>query len=350
MDTMTTAPRRWIRSTCLGALAAVIAIAAPVAAASPESARTALRLELADELLARADAESRLAGALLLAEADALSGAPGMNFLRAENAFERLRAGSRDPRVLWIAATACPFAPSVCDAEGARAGLRAHDGDNGAAWLVAAIAALDAGDDAALAQALAGIGASPRFDLRSQSLVHPIHAALRPLTHDARWQAWAAELLQTESARVDGGLAALVLSAEFGLAVAFPDVGRLAGWCVSPAARVAGQRRACERAMAAMAANASTVLEARIGHAAAARLTSDQRRRAAHARGYESLSWLAVAARGAPAREPEAVRAELARLMVAPSELSWLRANVAARGLRELPPSLPATPRVARRD
>jgi hypothetical protein len=36
--------------------------------------------------------------------------------------------------------------------------------------------------------------------------------------------------------------------------------------------------------------------------------------------------------------------------MVAPSELAWLRANVAARGLRELPPSLPAAPRVARRD
>jgi hypothetical protein len=349
MDTMRTAVQRTIRwmATVL-ALSGVVVL--PCVAAPSDVERAALRVELAHDLLARTDAESRLAGALLLAEADALSGAPGMNFLRAEDAFERLRAGSRDPRVLWAAATACPFAPSVCDADGARALLRQHDAGNGAAWLVSALAALDADDDAMLAQALAGMASAPRFDLRTQALVHPIHAALRPLTRDPRWQAWAAELLQVDVARVDGGLAALVLSAEFGLAVAFPDVGRLAGWCVSSAARVAGQRRACERAMAAMAANASTVLEARIGHAAAARLTSDQRRRAAYARGYESLSWLAVAARGTPAREPEAVRAELARLMVAPSELAWLRANVAARGLRELPPSLPTTPRVARRD
>jgi hypothetical protein len=261
-----------------------------------------------------------------------------------------VRAGTDDPWVLWMAATACPFTPSVCDAEGARAGLRAHDSGNGAAWLVAALAARDAGDDAALAQALAGIGAAARFDLRSQSLVHPIHAALRPRSNDARWRAWAAELLQADLARVDGGLAALVLSAEFGLSMVFPEVGRLAGWCISPAARAAGQRRACERAMAAMASNASTVLEARIGHAAAAQLSGDRRRRAAYARGYESLSWLAVAARGAPAREPEAVRAELLRLLVAPTELAWLRANVEARGLRELPPALSPAPRVARCD
>jgi hypothetical protein len=334
----------------MAVLAMAAAVASPLMAASPEAQRAALRVELAHDLLARRDAESRLAGALLLAEADDFSGAPSLHFLHAEDAFERVRAGSRDPKVLWVAATACPFAPAVCDAEGARAGLIAHDGGNGAAWLVAAVAALEAGDHAALSQALAGIGASPRFDLRTQALVHPIHAALRSRSNDLRWRAWAADLLQADVARVDGGLAALALSAEFGLSVVFPDVGRLAGWCVSPAARAAGQRRACERAMAAMAANASTVLEARIGHAAAAQLTSDQRRRAAHARGYETLSWLAVAARGTPAREPEAVRAELARLLVAPTELSWLRANVAARGLRELPQALSATPRVARRD
>lgn len=336
-------------------LAACFAVAllltAAAFAATPSPDRAALRAELAADLLARDDTLSKLAGAAVLAQDGGLDGAVTLRLVQGENAFARLRHGSDDPRVLWVAAAACPYAEEVCEPAIARAELLEAEPDNGAAWLLAAIAAVEADDVPALRGALDGMARARAFDLRTTLLLRPIHDALRARGDDMRWRAYAAEVLGVESTQVDGGLAALVLAAEFGLAVDFPAVATLADWCATPRARAEGLRRPCERALLRMAQHASTVHEARVGYAAAARIAGSARRRIDYAQRVQALGWLSDEARSRPVADGlDAVRGDLARLIAAPSELAWMRANIEARGLR-VAPGLPLdTPALARRD
>lgn len=342
-----TRSRRWLAA----GLGAALLLASLATAAAPPIDRAGLRAELAADLLARDDALSNLAGAAVLAQDRGLDGPVSLRLVQGENAFARLRHGAPDPRVLWVAAAACPFSAEVCEPAAARAALLDAEPDNGANWLLAGIDAIEAGDVAALGAALDGMARAPRFDLRTTLLVRPIHFALRPRSDDPRWRAYAAEVLGLDAAQVDGALAALVLASELGLAVDFPAVATLGGWCITAQARAVGMRGRCERAMLRMARHASTAHEAMVGYAAAARIAGDARRRFEHAQRVAALGWLADEARSASVADGlDAVRGDLARLVAAESELAWMRANVEARGVR-MAPGLPPDPQaVARRD
>lgn len=311
----------------------------------------ALRAELAADLLVRDDTLSKLAGASVLAQESGLDGAVSLRLVQGENAFARLRHGSDDARVLWVAAAACPYADEVCEPAAAREALLEAEPGNGAAWLLAGIAAIEHGDAAAIHRAIDGMARAERFDLRTTLLLRPIHDALRARSNDLRWRAYAAELLGVDPAEVDGGLAALVLASEFGLAVDFPAVATLADWCTGAQARAAGLRGRCERALLRMARHASTAHEAMVGYLGASRIAGDPRRRIDYLQRAQALSWLAAEARSRPvAAGLDAVRGDLARLIAAPTELAWMRANIEARGLR-VARDLPLdTPALARRD
>jgi hypothetical protein len=322
-----------------------------VFAASPSIDRAALRAELAADLLARDDARSKLAGASVLAQESGLEGAVSLRYVQGENAFARLRHGSHDPRVLWVAAAACPYADEVCEPLAAREALLEAEPDNGANWLLAGIAAIEQGDVAAAHRAVDGMARARRFDLRTTLLLRPLHDALRARSDDPRWRQYAAEVLGVDAARVDGGLAALVLAAEYGLAVDFPAVATLADWCAGAQARAAGLRGRCERALLNMARHASTAHEAMLGYAAAARIAGAPQRRVDYLNRAKALAWLAGEARSRSVAEGlDAVRGDLARLVAAPSELAWMRANIEARGLRAAPGLPLDTPALARRD
>jgi hypothetical protein len=345
-------PRRSAPQRLLAACFAVALLLTQAAFAAPPSTdRAALRAGLAADLLAREDTLSKLAGAAVLAQDGGLDGAVTLRLVQGENAFARLRHGSDDPRVLWVAAAACPYAEEVCEPATARADLLEAEPDNGANWLLAAIAAVEADDNAALRGALAGMARADRFDLRTTLLLRPIHDALRSRSDDPGWRAYAAEVLAVDATRVDAGLAALVLAAEFGLAVDFPAVATLADRCSTPQARAEGLRRPCERALLRMARHASTVHEAQVGYAAAARIAGSARRRLDYSQRVQALAWLSDEARSRSVADGlDAVRGDLTRLVAAPSELAWMRANIEARGLRAAPGLPLDTPALARRD
>jgi hypothetical protein len=327
----------------------LVALASEHARAQP-SDESIVRSTLGRELLAQADPSSRLAGTLLLADA-ADPGAPlGADFLRAEDVFAALRAGSRDPEVLWVAATRCPFAPTVCDAEGAVAQLVAVAPDDGAHQALAALAAIDARDTNALRRALDGMAAARRFDLRAHGVFATLLDALERRPLDPRWTRLAAERLGVEPANVDPELARLVTASELGFATGFPPLGALADWCVSPAARAAGLRANCARAMNALARRAGTVHEARIGHVASVRLSGRAQDRGGHAERHAALAVLSDTAR-APNAVPSLalVRDDLRRLRTAVDEIDWLSANALARGGRAQV-AAQAVPRPTRRD
>lgn len=347
-----TRPSQRSRSALRGAFVLLCALLAPfgiAGAAAPDHA--ALRAELAADLLARDDTLSKLAGASVLAQESGLDGAVSLRLVQGENAFARLRHGSDDVRVLWVAAAACPYADEVCESAAAREALLEAEPGNGAAWLLAGIAAIEHGDTAAIHRAIDGMARAERFDLRTTLLLRPIHDALRARSNDLRWRAYAAESLGVDPAEVDGGLAALVLASEFGLAVDFPAVATLADWCTGAQARAAGLRGRCERALLRMARYASTAHEAMVGYLGASRIAGDPRRRLHYLQRAQALSWLAAEARSRPvAAGLDAVRGDLARLIAAPTELAWMRANIEARGLR-VARDLPLdTPALARRD
>jgi hypothetical protein len=81
----------------------------------------------------------------------------------AEAVYARLRAGSSDFLVLWLAATDCPFGEALCDRDGAIDTLLRLEPDNAAPWFLALDRAVQRKDATAIDAALEGIAASRHY-------------------------------------------------------------------------------------------------------------------------------------------------------------------------------------------
>lgn len=121
-------------------------------------------------LAASADPLSQLVAAEILAEVPGERSGPHARAAIAATAAEgratyaRLRAGSRDFLVLWLAATDCRFGDALCDADGAIDDLLRLQPSNAAPWLLALDRAVRRKDATGIDEALGGIAGAQRYD------------------------------------------------------------------------------------------------------------------------------------------------------------------------------------------
>jgi hypothetical protein len=138
--------------------------------AQDEADWRALQAELARRIPVREDARQQLVSAMLLAwpiandAPAALKAAAAARMPEAEAIFARVRTGTDDPWVLWIAATDCRFGAALCDPDGAIDDLLRIEPDNAAVWLLALDRAHRRHDEDAQLAALQGMAASTRYD------------------------------------------------------------------------------------------------------------------------------------------------------------------------------------------
>jgi hypothetical protein len=314
--------------------------------------------ELARHLMAREDPSQQLAAAFLLAHSPPKDAPADITAVaaarRAEAAaiFARVRAGTDDPWILWLAAGSCPFDASPCDSDAALDALQRIDGDNAAVWLVTLDRARTDGRRADALAALQAMAASSRFDTYDREGVRTWTDAFASLPSVSTWR-----LAGTMAAEGTGEARALsaeqerAVAALGGLSLAFaynmPPITGFATACAPEQAASAEWQQAC-RGAAQVMIDSGHLLARMLGFPVAYRLAADDP--AAQAR-YEVLrreqariidSFLTLQLDGFDADlRPDPAEAEvlLAAMRDRESELAMYRDLLQQHGLPLEPPA-----------
>ena len=314
--------------------------------------------ELAQHLVAREDPRQQLAAALLLAQSppkDAPADIKRVAAVRkaeAEVIFARVRAGTDDPWILWIAAGSCPFEASLCDSEAALEALQRIDGDNAAVWMVTLHRAHIDGRRADALAALQAMAASSRFDTYDREGIRTWTDAFASLPSVSTWR-----LAATMATDGGGEVRALrveqerAVAAMGGISLAFaynmPPITGLSTVCAPEQAADAEWQQAC-RGAAQVMIDSGHLLARMLGFPVAYRLAADDPAAQAH---YEALrreqawimdSFLTLELDGFDAElRPDPAEAEtmLAAMRDRESELAMYRDLLQAHGLPLEPPA-----------
>lgn len=261
----------------------------------------ALQADLARHIQVRGDARQQLVAAMLLAwpianDAPAPhKAAAAARMPEAEAIFARVRAGTDDPWVLWIAATDCRFGAALCDRDGAIDDLLRIEPHNAAVWLLALDRAQRRDDKDAQLAALEGMAASSRYD---QYYITAIRAwtdgfvdlpqlpefermVARTMTEDP------AAALDAESLRALAGLHGLFAAVAFG----FPPFAPLTNACIPEEIASDAWREAC-RAAAQVLVASDTLVSMSVGCSVAYRFAADDTERSALEQRRLEMDWL----------------------------------------------------------
>ena len=261
----------------------------------------ALQAELGRHIQVRGDARQQLVAAMLLAwpiadDAPAAhKAAAAARMPEAQAIFARVRAGTDDPWLLWIAATDCRFGAAICDRDGAIDDLLRIEPHNAAVWLLALDRAQRRHDKDAQLAALEGMAASTRYD---QYYITAIRAwtdafvdlpqlpdferlVARTMTNDP------AAALDAESLRALAGLHGLAAAAAFG----FPPFAALTKACMPEEITSEAWRDACRGAAQVLVAS-DTMVSLGLGLPVAYRFAADDAERSTLEQRRLEKDWL----------------------------------------------------------
>jgi hypothetical protein len=313
--------------------------------------------ELAQHLVAREEPSQQLAAALLLAQPQPKDAPPDIKAIvtarktEAAAIFARVRAGTDDPWILWIAVVSCPFEASLCDSVGALDALQRIDGGNAAVWIVTLHRAHVDGRRADALTALQGMAASSRFDTYERRSIRAWTDAFATLPSVSTWRLAAAmaadgagevRALSVEQERAVAAMGGIALAFAYNM----PPVMGFSAACAPEQASDAEWQQAC-RGAAQVMIDSGHLLARMLGFPVAYRLAADDP--AAQAR-YEALrreqawimdSYLTLQLDGFDAdMRPDPAEAEtmLAAMRDRESELAMYRDLLQSHGLPLEPP------------
>lgn len=322
--------------------------------AENEAVWQTLQIELARHLQARGDARQQLVAAMLLGQPVAKDASAKVKAVaaaqrpEAEAIFARVRAGTDDPWVLWMAATDCPFGEALCDRDGAIDALLRIEPDNAAVWLLALQRAHRRNDGDAVLSALQGMASSTRYDQYYVAGVRVFTDAFEALPELAGFERWVRGFGSFRDAVPDADeWRAMARMAGFNMAFAYsvPPIAAVAERCIPEAVEDEAFREACRGAAQALV-ESDTLVSISVGLSVAFRLASDDAQRRALEQRRLEKDWLidSIQLLGfdgfdqAGAIDPGEVGELIDRLHTTGSEVAMFQSLLRDRGMPLQPP------------
>jgi hypothetical protein len=252
------------------------------------------RREMARMIGVSSDPRQRLLAAHLLATPPdyAALDPDDPDLIEARELFVVARVGSTDPWVLWTVGSHCPFDAATCDRDGAASQLARLQPDNAAAWLPAVDLAVQAGNAAAVDDALARMAGAKGWSDFYFDNVHVAFSAIDSISTSPRLvellAGWAGVGIEAATKRRE------MLSATYAVTSAFdvllPPLQSVATACRGEALDSRARRPDC-RAIARHLMASNTLLSQRLGVSFARRLAQDDAERAEVDAFVRRLDW-----------------------------------------------------------